>query len=47
MMKLLCVLTCIAIVVGMFDYRGLCAALVLLGIQTLVHLLMSVKDMVS
>lgn len=47
MMKLLCILTCIAIVIGMIDYRGLCIALILLGIQTLLHLIMSVKDMAS
>ncbi|MDY6421415.1 MAG: hypothetical protein SPL03_12800 [Succinivibrio dextrinosolvens] len=47
MMKLLCVLTCIAIVIGMIDYRGLCVALILLGIQTLGHLIMSIKSMVS
>lgn len=47
MMKILCVLTCIAIAIGMFDYRGLAVAIVLLGIQTLGHLIMSVKDMAS
>lgn len=46
-MKALCILTCATIVYGMFDYRGLVASVVLLGIQTVILLGKSIKDMVS
>ena len=46
-MKTLCILTCATIVYGMFDYRGLVASVVLLGIQTVILLGKSIKDMVS
>lgn len=46
-MNMLMRLTCVATIYGMFDYRGFGIGVILLGLQAVMLVVESIKDMVS
>lgn len=46
-MNMLMRLTCVSAIYGMFDYRGFGIGVILLGLQAVMLVVESIKDMVS